>query len=136
MDTLKLPEFPNWAEMESIDYGGSFWNDNDISNLNSTLIKTAINLKTLNSELTKYERKKVKKEIEYKHKYRTSLLESNGKTESQKKLLAEIACSELEWQIEYLNEVIKELNRLSVTLRTELDILKTIGHNLRQEMKL
>lgn len=133
---LKLPDFPDWSGLDAVDYSGSFWDNQDMINLNATLIHTALNLKKVNQEITKYERQKVKIEIAYKRKYRSILLSSSAKTEGQKKLMAELECQEEEWRLAYLDEVIKELNRISLTLRQDLDTLKTLGHNLRQEMRL
>lgn len=104
--------------------------------MNDALILTTIRLRKINESITKYERKKIQKELEYKHKYRTTFLEIEGKSESQKKMLAELACSKEEVAIMYLDEVVKELTREAYTIKTELDTLKTLGHNMRQEMKI
>ena len=133
---LRLPEFPNWDNLEEIDYSGSFWDDQDINSLNATLIKTALNLKAVNKEITKYERRKTQTEIIFKRKFREVVINSSAKTEAQKKLMAEIECQEEEWKLAYLDEILRELNRISMSLRVDLDTLKTLGHNLRQEMRL
>lgn len=136
MSVLKFPKFPDWKDLEDIDYEGSFWDSQELDNLNTTLIKTVLDLKSINKEITKYDRKRVQLETEYKQKFRASVLSSNAKTETQKKQMAEIQCQDLEVKLAYIEEVLRELNRLSSSLRTDLDVLKTIGFNLRQELKL
>ena len=49
-------------------------------------------------------------------------------------MLAELACSKEEIAIMYLDEVIKELTREAYTIKTELDTLKTLGHNTRHKI--
>ena len=64
------------------------------------------------------------------------MVDSTIKTESQKKRLAEIECEDIEFQLAYINEIINELTKISQSLRIDLDVLKTIGFNIRQEMKI
>ena len=64
------------------------------------------------------------------------MVDSTVKTESQKKRIAEIECEDLEFRLAYIDEVINELTKISQSLRVDLDILKTIGFNIRQELKL
>lgn len=133
---INLPQFPDWKGLEEVDSTGSFWSTEDFNNLNNTLIRTTLNLKQVSKELTKYEILKAKAEFEYNKLYRRTLLSSSAKTETQKKQIAEMACEEYEVKILYYTEIIKQLNRISQNYRTDLDVLKTLCFNLRQEMKL
>ena len=134
--TIKMPEFPSWEGLESIDSAGSFWDTQELSHLNNTLIRTVVNLKEVSRQLTKYEREKTEVELNRNRIYRTTVLSSTAKTESMKKQLAEIACEDYDIKLAFINEVIKELTRISVGLRIDLDILKTLSFNIRQEMKI
>lgn len=131
-----MPEFPSWEGLESIDSAGSFWDTQELSHLNNTLIRTVVNLKEVSRQLTKYEREKTEVELNRNHIYRTTVLSSTAKTESMKKQLAEIACEDYDIKLAFINEVIKELTRISTGLRIDLDILKTLSFNIRQEMKI
>lgn len=131
-----MPEFPSWEGLESIDSAGSFWDTQELSHLNNTLIRTVINLKEVSRQLTKYEREKTEVELNRNRIYRTTVLSSTAKTESMKKQLAEIACEDYDIKLAFINEVIKELTRISAGLRIDLDILKTLSFNIRQEMKI
>lgn len=131
-----MPEFPSWEGLESIDSAGSFWDTQELSHLNNTLIRTVVNLKEVSRQLTKYEREKTEVELNRNHIYRTTVLSSTAKTESMKKQLAEIACEDYDIKLAFINEVIKELTRISAGLRIDLDILKTLSFNIRQEMKI
>lgn len=134
--TIKMPEFPSWEGLESIDSAGSFWDTQELSHLNNTLIRTVVNLKEVSRQLTKYEREKTEVELNRNRIYRTTILSSTAKTESMKKQLAEIACEDYDIKLAFINEVIKELTRISAGLRIDLDILKTLSFNIRQEMKI
>lgn len=134
--TIKIPEFPSWEGLESIDSAGSFWDTQELSHLNNTLIRTVVNLKEVSRQLTKYEREKTEVELNRNRIYRTTVLSSTAKTESMKKQLAEIACEDYDIKLAFINEVIKELTRISAGLRIDLDILKTLSFNIRQEMKI
>lgn len=134
--TIKMPEFPSWEGLESIDSAGSFWATQELSHLNNTLIRTVVNLKEVSRQLTKYEREKTEVELNRNRIYRTTVLSSTAKTESMKKQLAEIACEDYDIKLAFINEVIKELTRISAGLRIDLDILKTLSFNIRQEMKI
>ena len=131
-----MPEFPSWEGLESIDSAGSFWDTQELSHLNNTLIRTVVNLKEVSRHLTKYEREKTEVELNRNRIYRTTVLSSTAKTESMKKQLAEIACEDYDIKLAFINEVIKELTRISAGLRIDLDILKTLSFNIRQEMKI
>ena len=134
--TIKMPEFPSWEGLESIDSAGSFWDTQELSHLNNTLIRAVVNLKEVSRQLTKYEREKTEVELNRNRIYRTTVLSSTAKTESMKKQLAEIACEDYDIKLAFINEVIKELTRISAGLRIDLDILKTLSFNIRQEMKI
>lgn len=133
-DTFKYPK--NFPDMNKFETKGIFWETQDMEDLNSSLINSIISLKAINKDLTKYERKKSELKLAYKRKYRETYLKSTVQNATDKKFMAEIECQELEWKIEYLDEVIRELTRESNSIRLELDTLKTLGHNLRQEMRL
>lgn len=138
--SIKLPNsncvFPEWEEKLELNYCDSFWDSEDMDNLNKTLINTGLALKRINNELQENERIRLQKELEYKQKFRREMQSASGRTEAQKKIVAEINCEELETELVYYDQLTKELTKLSNSLRIDLDILKTIGFNLRQEMKI
>lgn len=133
---LTLPDFPDNIALNALSYEDTFWDSRKIDNFNDTIIKTVMNLNELTKQMNLYSQKKVKTELEYKHKYRYLMITLEAKTEAQKKQIAELNCEKLEIKLAYYNEILKELSQKSNQLRTELDILKTIGFNIRQELKL
>lgn len=135
-DIIKLPEYPDFDSLHTVHSDGSFWDHHEIDNLNSTLIRTVLNLKEVTRKINNYERERTNLDLEYKHKFRRLMVDSTVKTEGQKRRIAEIECEDLEFRLAYINEIINELTKISQSLRVDLDILKTIGFNLRQEMKL
>ena len=61
---------------------------------------------------------------------------TDSKNENQRKILTEIECEELELKSMYYEELVRELNRKSMEIRTAINVLNTIGFNIRQELKL
>lgn len=135
---IRLPgfnqDFPDWSNV--LNYADTYLDQEDMTNLNDSLIKTGLNIKKINSEMEKYDRLRTAKELEYKRKFRREFQEAQGTNATQKKIIAEINCEELESELRYYENVVNELTRMSAVLRTDLDILKTIGFNLRQELKI
>ena len=105
---LKLPDFKN-VNPNQDNYIDNFWDSMKVEEHNKTLISTVLQMNEVNNQINLY---------------------------SQKKVKAELACEKLEIRVVYLTEIIRELNQKATQLRTELDVLKTIGFNIRQEMKI
>lgn len=136
----KNSNYPDFSKLKDIDFQGSFWDKQEFDTINATLIQTTIKLREINYEIIEYEKKKNQVELLYKRKLRKSILElEEDKTianATQRKLLAELKCEELETKLVLYNSILKELLTLANVFRNELDTLKTISHNLRQEMRL
>lgn len=135
-DLIKLPSFPDSNKLLENELEGLFWDSQEINDLNKTLVLTVKKLRLINSKINKYEREKTKAQLEFKHKKRRAIIEAEGSSQKEKSIVAEIECEEEEMKIAYLDEVISELTRESQSIRLELDTLKTLGMNLRQEMRL
>ena len=131
-----IPPIPDWNKDNKFNYEDTFLDSNDFDTLNNKLISIGLSLKNINMKLSTHEKRKALLDVEYKRKYREAFTNAEPKTESHRKIYAEIACEDLELKIIYIDQIIKELTRLSYSLRTELEILQTIGHNIRREMTL
>lgn len=131
-----IPHIPDWNKDNQYNYEDTFLDYGEFDNLNKSLVDIGLSLKNINKKLAKYEKQKTELDVQYKRKYRKAFLETEVKTESHRKIYAEIACEDLEIKILYLDQIIKELTRISFSLRTELEIVQTIGHNIRREMTL
>lgn len=113
----------------------SFQDIEQLEEVNTESTKLLLKLRKINHMLVQEEREKLKLDSEYKNKFRKAYLaQENSKNETQRKLLAEIQCEELEIKIIKKEQIIKELNRLVQLIKIELDTLKTIGFNIRQEL--
>lgn len=131
----KLPNFPNILTDEDI--AQTFWGSQNPGLLAEALMQTVVKLKELNKSIIEYERKRVKAELRYKHKFREAYLsQEQNRTEYWKKTNAELACEADEIKMLYYQEVCSELSRKVKEIRDEIDVLKTLSFNYRQEMKL
>jgi len=133
---MDLPQIPDWNKDNTFNYEDTFLDKADFDTLNEKLINIGLNLKNINKKLSKYEKTKAQLDVEYKRAYRKAFFDAGPTTESHRKIYAEIACEDLELKLLYVEQIIKELSRISYSLRTELDIIQTIGHNIRREMTL
>lgn len=127
---------PNWDTENQYNYEDTFLDYGELEGLNQALIKVGHQLKYINKQLSIYEKQKAELDVQYKRKYRASFLNAQATVESHRKIHAEVACEDLELRLIYLEQIVKELQRISYSLRTELDILQTIGHNIRRELNL
>ena len=133
-----VPKVPDWNKDNKVT-DLEFLNKisyTDLDVLNDSLIRVASGMNELNKKLSIYEKSQAHYEIEYKRKYRKIMMESDLPTDSQKKLYAEVQCEDLEMKILYSKQIIGELKRNSNTFRLSLDVLQTIGNNVRKEMGL
>lgn len=134
--TTNIKSVPNWDTENKYNYEDTFLDYGELENLNKSLVKIGHQLKYVNKQLSIYEKQKAEIDVQYKQKYRSSFINAQATVESHRKIHAEIACEDLEVKMIYLEQIIKELQRISYSLRTELDILQTIGHNIRRELAL
>ena len=133
-----VPKVPDWNKDNKVT-DLEFLNKisyTDLDVLNDSLIRVASGMNELNKKLSIYEKSQAHYEIEYKRKYRKIMMESDLPTDSQKKLYAEVQCEDLEMKILYSKQIIGKLKRNSNTFRISLDVLQTIGNNVRKEMGL
>ncbi len=135
-DRLNIPDVPDWNRDNKFNYEDTFLDHTDFDNLNDKLINIGISLQNVNKKLAIHEKERAKIDVTYKRAYREALVNANPKTESLRKVYAEIACEDLELKKLYLDQIIGELTRVGFALRTELEIVQTVGHNIRREMTL
>lgn len=131
-----LPNVPNWNEDKKFNYSDTYLDTYQFDELNDSLIRVGRNLKILNDKLARAEKAKVKADMAYARKYRSELDSIEGETESKRRNKAQRACQHIELRVNYLDVMIKDMTRKSFELRTQLEILQTIGHNIRREMEL
>jgi hypothetical protein len=86
-------------------------------------------------ELKDVEKEKTYKEAVYNKKKREAYIQSaNAPNEKHRTILVEIATEKEKYNIDLLENKIKELNRELASIKMELDTWKTITYNLRTEM--
>lgn len=138
-NSLKLPKLPDISDLSYEDVTSSFWSQADIAKANDTIISLVMRVREINKKIIENDRKKLDAKTKYDHAYRLAYLnlsENKSLTETQKKMMAEAECEKEEIAYAYLEEMSKELVRLSFQANFELDALKTISNNMRLELKL
>ena len=87
------------------------------------------------SQLEIRERERVSMINKYDALKRKSYLKNeNAKNEKTRTVLVEIETEQQKYMLDVNDQKIKELNRTLAAIKTELDVLKTIGFSLKTEM--
>lgn len=136
-DNIKIVKpVPNWnsdGKVQDLEILNNV-NYEDLDALNQSLIKIAITLNQLDNKVDEWEKRKAQYDVEYKRTFRDKVIHSEMSTESLKKLYAQAECEDLEMKIIYAGQIIGDLKRRTNTLRNQIDIIQTIGNNVRRMM--
>ena len=92
---IKLPDFKEIEVVSYSNYFDNFWDSLKVEQYNETLISTVLQMNEINNQINDYTQKKVKTELEYKHKLRYHILTVEAANATEKKILAELACEKL-----------------------------------------
>lgn len=131
-----LPDVKKWRSSRFYDYENTIFDYEQIEELNKTIQKARLALFKITDEINKYERAEIVAKTKYEREWRRAYLNSNERTESMKKARADLLCEELENEAIVYGQLHSELNRLSASVRLELQTLQGLGNNLRQQIKM
>lgn len=134
--SFTMPRFKNWDSSRFYDHENTIVDYETIDDLNSAIKSARIALFELTNKINMYERAGKEAETAYKREWRRAYLKSSEKTESAKKIRADLLCEESENKMIAYNQVCGELTRMSNAMRLELQSLQGLGNNLRQQMKM
>lgn len=133
--SIVLPNFKAWSTKVLYEYEDEIADYASFEELEQVFIKLRKALFLINDKINEYERRERMAKIKYDRAHRREYLVSTEKTESAKRARADLACEELEneW---LMNEQLKnEMVRTSYTLKSEMQTLTTLAHNMRAQIK-
>lgn len=130
------PDFTKWRVKKLYDYESVAASYEGLEELEQAINAARKAMFLLTEKINEYERKEREAKMYYDRSYRQEFMASNEKTDSAKRIRAEIKCEQLENEWAQLDQLKKELIRTAQTLNTEIAMLQTMGHNLRQQMKM
>lgn len=133
---IELPKFTEWSPRTLYDYQTHIVDYETLEDLGKAINSARVALFKVTEKINQYEREEREAKMRYDREYRRAYLASTERTEAMKKLRAELSCEEFENKYVYAEQLKNELNRVSNTLRLELQTLQAIGNNLRQQMKM
>lgn len=136
LHAINLPELKTWSASQIYDYTKQISDYEDLNQLGAATNAARIALFKITEKINQYERKEKTAKLQYDRAYRRAYLSSAEKTESMKRLRAELYCEDLENDYVVAEQLKNELSRMSYSLRLELQTLQAIGNNLRQQMKM
>ena len=134
--SIDIPDFREWEISKYYDYSDLSADFNDLHALNSQTAAARVALFKLTETINKAERKAKQAKTIYERNYRRRYIESSEKTETAKKINAEILVEDLENRYMYYEQLAAELNRAHYAVRQELAALQAVGNNLRQQIKV
>lgn len=131
-----LPDLRVWSTRQLYDYSKQVNDYEDLMELGQAITAARVALFKVTEQINKVERDEKVHKLKYERLYRREFLSSMEKTEAMKRMRAELACEEVENELVVFEQLKVELNRVSNTLRLELQTLQAIGNNLRQQLKV
>lgn len=134
--SVNLPELKAWDTKRIYDYAAQISDYEDLAALAQAINAARVALFKVTEQINRYDRQERAAKLKYERAYRRAYLESMEKTEAMKKMRAELSCEGLENEYIVAEQLKNELNRMSYSLRLELQTLQAIGNNLRQQMKM
>lgn len=137
MSVIKHKTLAEAIREDNFSYLDSMADYQSLQMIDKQSIVLLLAMNDLNEKLTEAERAKAQIDFNYSRAYRRAYSKyiDGAANETHRKLLAEVDCEELELQKVKNDTYIKEYNRLINKIKIELDVLKSLGHNLRQELK-
>jgi hypothetical protein len=133
--SIEIPKFRDWEISKYYDYSDLSADFEDLQELNRQTAAARVALFKLSETINKAERKAKQAKVVYERSYRRKYIESSEKTETAKKINAEILVEDLENRYMYFEQLASELNRAHYAVRQELSALQAVGNNLRQQIK-
>lgn len=134
--SVEVPQFRDWEISKYYDYSDLSADFEDLQDLNKQIAAARVALFKLSETINKAERKAKQAKVDYERNYRRKYIESSEKTETAKKINAEILVEDLENRYMYYEQLASELNRAHYAVRQELTALQAVGNNLRQQIKV
>lgn len=108
----------------------------DMEEVNKALFSAKTALFTVTDKMNSFENKLTRAKTAYNREWRRRYLSSTRKTDTARKMEADLYCESLEDDVIVYEQVREDLKRLSNILRIELQSLQTISSNLRQQIHI
>lgn len=108
----------------------------DMEAVNKALFSAKSALFTVTDKINSFENKLTRAKTAYNREWRRRYLSSTGKTDTARKMEADLYCENLEDDVIVYEQIREDLKRLSNILRIELQSLQTISSNLRQQIHI
>lgn len=133
---ITIPDFRNIETNRFYDYENIIQDYESLESLGAAINAARLALFKVTDLINKYERRETKARDAYDKAYRRAYINSSEKTDAGRKIRADLLCEELEDKLIVAKQVKNELIRISSNLRAEMQTLDSIGHNMRQQLKL
>lgn len=130
-----IPDIKSVTFKKFYDYE-AFSDFDDMLSVNKAIFYAKKGLFQVNAYLAHYEAKVNKAKTIYNRQWRREYLKSNQKTDTARKVNADMQCEELEDDVIVYEQLREDFKKLSYNLKIELQTLQTISSNIRQQMNI
>lgn len=134
--SIEIPIFKDWSISKYYDHSDLAADFEDLEDLNRQIAAARSSLFKLSEVINKAERRAKEAKVTYQRSFNRKYLQSSERTETAKKIRAEIQVEDLENKYMYYEQLASELNRAHFAIRQELIALQAVGNNLRQQFKV
>lgn len=133
---IKEGNIENEIKSGTFNFLETFGDLGTLEKINEGILQLLFEMRKVSKELDEVEARRIKAEFALDVKYRREYFEvKSASNETQRKLIAEMACEKEEKEKIRYEELAKRKNRRINSIKIEIDSLKTIGYNMRQELK-
>lgn len=133
---ISIPTFKRWNIEQFYDYKKHIFDYEKIAELTTATDNARIALFEINEKINSAERKEKMCKVKYERAHRREYLKASNSTEAKRKAYADLQTEHLEDDVIVYEQVRMELVRASNTVRLELQMLQSVGNNLRQLLKM
>lgn len=133
---VNIPTFYGITASRHYDYESMIVDYADFDQLTEAINAARIALVEITDKLNSVERKEAAAKTKFERVWRRAYLASTKKTDTAKKSEASMMAEDAEDEVLKYSQAKSEYNRLSSTMRMELQTLQVISNNFRQQMKM
>lgn len=108
----------------------------DMRQINMELLRTARKLNESKHTLNEARRRESNAQEKYRTEFNRCLIGLSGETEAKRKAVAEVMTEEYYSDYVVARTIVEEMKNNYYTIKSYLDVLETLSHNIRAELRL
>lgn len=132
---VSTPDFKDWSLSKYYDFSNISADYIDLEDVNKQIAAARVAFFKLTETINTAERRAVATKLVYERSFKREYIKSTEKTETAKKIRAEVMVEDLENKYRYYEQLVSELKRAMLAMKEELAALHSVSNNIRQQLK-